>query len=179
MKGQDVLVLLKALIPISYGGMRLTLESSPSPSYSKLASELGMSASEVHAAERRLQKAGLMNLERRPVPSAAKEFLLHALKYVFPATLGAETLGMATGQAALTGLKLRKPRSLPWVWPWSEGDLRGTALEPLYRSVPVAASRDDQLHTWLAVVDCLRAGRARERRFAQKWLSDKLEGAHD
>ena len=36
-------------------------------------------------------------------------------------------------------------------------------LEPLYKSVPRAARADAQLYEWLALVDAVRAGRARER----------------
>jgi hypothetical protein len=170
MKGQDLLVLFKVL----------ATDKRPPRPYRDLSSELGMSASEVLAAERRLQHAGLLDQDRSVNRCASKEFLLYGLKYVFPATLGGETLGMPTGRYApplkgtIEGL-LRDSNALPWVWPSPKGDVRGMGIEPLYRSVPVAASRDEILYAWLAVVDCLRVGRARERRFAENWISRRLQ----
>ena len=54
-KGQDVVVGLK----ISLGGAKET--------YASIAAELGMSASEVHAAVRRLQEARLVDQDSRKV----------------------------------------------------------------------------------------------------------------
>ena len=52
--------------------------------------------------------------------------------------------------------------------------MRGEGLEPLYKSVPRAARADAQLYEWLALVDAVRAGRARERELAVKELRSRL-----
>jgi hypothetical protein len=63
----------------------------------------------------------------------------------------------------------------PPVWPDPAGTVRGYALDPLYRSVPNAAARDRGLHELLALVDAIREGRARERKFAQQELERRLQ----
>ncbi len=62
----------------------------------------------------------------------------------------------------------------PPVWPDPEGEARGIAFEPLYRSAPKAAKRDRALYEMLALVDALRDGRARERQLAAKELKARL-----
>ena len=166
-KSQDVVVLLKWLC------------HSGANSYADLARELGMSVGEVHGATRRAAEAGLFDLEsRRPRIQALKEYLVHGVKYAFPARRGAPTRGMPTSYAA-SPLKEHfasgEPRELPPVWPDPEGKTRGYALEPLFRSVPSAARRDRQLYEMLALVDALREGRARERHFAANELGKRLE----
>jgi hypothetical protein len=49
-------------------------------------------------------------------------------------------------------------------------------LVPLYRSAPDAALRDPALYEWLALVDALRSGKARERRMAGEELARRLDG---
>jgi hypothetical protein len=66
-------------------------------------------------------------------------------------------------------------KDLPPVWPDPEGKVRGYALEPLFRNVPYAALRDQQLYELLALVDALREGRARERNLAATELRRRLE----
>jgi len=63
---------------------------------------------------------------------------------------------------------------LPPVWPWRDGDTRGIALQPLYKTAPVAALQDPFLYELLALVDAIRDGRARERKIAEKELINRL-----
>ena len=75
--GQDIVVALK-----------LAFESEGS-SYAVLADELGLSTSQVHAAVKRAGEAGLLVAGSRKVnQQALVEFLVHGLKYVFPAKRG-------------------------------------------------------------------------------------------
>ena len=67
---------------------------------------------------------------------------------------------------------------LPPVWPWHEGNTRGVGFEPLYKSVPQAALRDSKLYQLLALVDAIRDGRARERKFAERDLVHRLRATH-
>jgi DNA-binding Lrp family transcriptional regulator len=164
LKPQDVVVVLKLL---SSDGDR---------TYPRLALALGMSASEVHASVKRAAKAGLIQLEaREPNRGALLEFLVHGLKYVFPGERGAVTRGMPTAYAAPPlARKLASANEPPPVWPDPAGEVRGEALEPLYRSVPNAARADAKLYEWLALVDAVRSGRARERELAVKELQKRL-----
>jgi DNA-binding Lrp family transcriptional regulator len=170
LKPQDILVLLKLAVHDS----KLT--------YLELAHELGMSASEVHAAIRRAWKAGLLNISTyRPKRDALLEFLLHGLKYVFPAERGSSTRGMPTAYAAppLAQHFVKEPlvgvsyRPVP-VWPDPQGEIRGDELKPLYRSVPKAARKDPELYELLVLVDAIRSGGAREQHLAKEELTKRL-----
>jgi DNA-binding Lrp family transcriptional regulator len=145
-------------------------------SYPKLAVELGMSPSEVHASVRRATQSGLLQEATRSVnPAALLEFLVHAVKYVFPAERGGVTRGLPTAHSAPPLRQhFQAGSELPIVWADAEGTVRGEALEPLYRSVPQAARADAQLYEWLVLVDAVRAGRAREREFAVVELRRRL-----
>ena len=62
----------------------------------------------------------------------------------------------------------------PPVWPHPNGTSRGEGLVPLYRSVPDAALRDPTLYEWLALIDAVRSGRARERQLAVAEIESRL-----
>ena len=73
LKPQDVVVLLKL---VAQGQLS---------SYSALASQLSMSASEVHAGMRRATESGLLDpVSKMPIRAALQEFLLHGLCFVYP-----------------------------------------------------------------------------------------------
>lgn len=92
LKPQDIVIILKILAkqaqPWSQGG---------------LAVELGMSASEVNAGIKRAVLSGLLHKKHNkviPNKKALEEFMLHGLKYVFPAERGQPTRGIAAAYAA-------------------------------------------------------------------------------
>jgi len=145
-------------------------------SYPKLTVELGMSPSEVHASVRRATQSGLLQEATPSVnPAALLEFLVHAVKYVFPPQRGGVTRGLPTAHSAPPLRQhFRAGSELPIVWADAEETVRGEALEPLYRSVPRAARADAQLYEWLVLVDAVRVGRAREREFAVAELRRRL-----
>src|SRR6267154_2370898 len=171
LKPQDVVVALKLC---AYHDAR--------PAMSIIANDLSLSPSEVHAAIGRLRASRLLHgpkLKDRPNISALEEFLVHGLKYAFPAEHGEVTRGIPTSYAA-EPLKSEVSISndLPPVWPWHEGNTRGVALEPLYKNVPRAALRDPALYQLLALVDAIRDGRARERNLAERDLVHRLKSIH-
>lgn len=132
------------------------------PPMSMIAADLNMSPSEIHAAIKRLRQARLLHgadLQEKPNLSALEEFLLHGVKYAFPAEHGQVTRGLPTSFAA-PPLKdeIASGDELPPVWPWREGDTRGMALEPLYKTAPAAALRDPILYELLARSMPLRMG---------------------
>ena len=168
LKPQDIVVLLKlvAIGPESW-------------TFQRLAVELSISQSEVHAGVRRAVAARLMSdattASGRPVREALLEFLVHGVKYAFPPERGALTRGVPTGYAAPPLNKLIVGSSdPPPVWPYAEGSVRGLAFAPLYPSVPAAALKDARLYELLALVDAIRDGRARERNLAAKELESRL-----
>ena len=83
-----------------YALAKLTLEEGSRP-YAVVAGELEMSASEFHAAVKRLGQAGLVDpKDRRIRQGAVREFLIHGLRYVFLAGVGGLTRGVLTSYAA-------------------------------------------------------------------------------
>jgi hypothetical protein len=168
LRPQDVLVLAKLL---SYRGRRR-------PPMAQIGVDLSISSSEVHAALKRLAHSRLVSSDlegNRPLPEAVQEFLVHGVKYVFPAKRGEITRGVPTSYAAPPLNKhIEAGSELPPVWPFPEGQQRGVSLEPLYKTVPAAALRDQFLYELLALVDALREGRARERKLAENELIDRL-----
>ena len=163
-KPQDVVVALK-----------LALEDSFS-SYAELGQALGLSASEVHAAVRRLADARLVDPDTKQVKrEALRNFLVHGVPYAFPATPKEVTRGMPTAWAApAMAEKISSSDQIPPVWPDPQGQVQGAAVQPLYASVPGAARRDPELYRILALVDALRIGRARERALAEKEIGQLL-----
>ncbi len=163
LKPQDIVVTLKLLV-------------SGKDSYSKLAGDLSMSPSEVHAAVKRAATAGLIDRSSKQVKRAAlAEFLIHGLKYSFPPVFGSLTRGIPTSYAARPLVNmLSGTDDLPPVWPSPEGSVRGHELKPLYRTVPRAVQQDNKLYELLALVDAIRSGRARERALAERELKKRL-----
>ncbi len=167
-KPQDIVVLLKLCLFGRRGR----------PKYADVARDLKLSVSETHSAIRRLKAAGLVHgpeLDEQVNLTAVEEFLLHGAKYVFPAKSGHMTRGMATAYAAEPLSKMLVPgNEPPPVWPTPDGDVRGFAFDPLYKSVPEAAKSDRRLYELLALFDALRGGRARERSLAEGELLKRL-----
>jgi hypothetical protein len=168
LKPQDIVVLIKLL---EYGDDR--------PTYAQIGKELFLSASEVHAAVQRAKRARLFNVNEsggRPSRLALEEFLVHGLKYAFPAERGELTRGVPTAHAA-EPLKrqIAADGDPPPVWPSADGKIRGYSFAPLYKTVPHAALRDPYLYEVLALIDAIRDGRARERQLAEKELKIRLE----
>lgn len=159
---------------------RLLAHGGSRPTFARLAADLSMSASEVHAAWRRLVEARLLSGEAGssgPNLQAVDEFLTHGVRYAFPVRRGEVTRGVPTAYAAAPLKREIAPSAdPPPVWPHPEGSVRGVALEPLYRTVPTAALRDPALYEILALIDALRDGRARERKLAERHLRARIHG---
>jgi DNA-binding Lrp family transcriptional regulator len=170
LKPQDVYVVLK-IVASGFRGP-----------YAQLATELAMSPSEVHASVKRAQSAKLIHgpeLQNRPNLAALEEFLVHGLKYAFPANRGEFTRGVPTSYAAdpLRDVIGQGNEPIP-VWPYPQGKERGIAFEPLYKTAPGAAIRDPAFYEYLALADALREGRARERKYAEQELHRRFQKAN-
>ena len=167
LKPQDILFLLKLV----------ALGKKPW-SFNKIAVELGMSPSEVHAAAKRALAAKLALKEGeniRPNVRALEDFLFHGIQYVFVPERGGLDRGMPTAYAsAPMDSWFVDDKEPPPVWPDPEGEVRGESFSPLYKSAPVAAKNDPELYQLLALVDAIRGGRARERDLAKKELKKRL-----
>lgn len=165
-KGEDVVLLLKIGL------------AAPAWTIRALADETGIPRSAVHRSLKRLAAAGLWDERARRVNvSQAEEFLVHAVRYVFPATVEGESRGVATAWAAppLVDHIASPSDGLSPVWPDPRGQMRGLAVRPLHAAVPAAARRDPELGERLALVDALRLGDARVRDVATRMLVERLE----
>lgn len=167
-KPQDILVVLKLLAKEWPG------------SFALLGKQLGISASEAHAAFHRARSAGLIQpATYQPNRSAVAEFMIHGLKYVLPVRPGGRTRGIRTGFAAAPlSSHFRASDDDPDipVWQDPDGESAGLEIRPLCRSVTVAIRQDPALYEWLVLADAVRgAGRARERELAEKMIRERLE----
>jgi hypothetical protein len=145
------------------------------PAIAVSAQRAHLCVSATHASVVRLDASGLLDRKtRRARPGACAEFLVHGLRYAFPAKRGRQARGLATGAAAAPlAAHFAGPKQ---VWPWSEGADEGESLEPLHPQVPAACAADPQLREWLALMDALRGDGVRERKAAQAEVEARLLG---
>lgn len=145
-----------------------------------LESETGVSKSEVNLSLKRSIKVGLAKLDRKTnIPranaKALTEFIIYGLKYVFPAQVSELSRGIPTSFAApvLQG-KIMSAGETIYIWPDAKGSNKGQAVQPLYKTVPRAVKMDPYLYEYLALVDAIRLGNAREVEVAIDELESKL-----
>ncbi|MDT8384534.1 MAG: transcriptional regulator [Gammaproteobacteria bacterium] len=145
-----------------------------------LAASTGVSKSEVNASLKRSISVGMAKLDRKSgFPKAnvgaLLEFIAHGIKYVYPARPSAIVRGIPTSIAApvLEG-KLMTAGEYIYVWPDAIGKEKGQAVEPLYKTVPMAVKQDPRLYGFLALVDAIRLGGGRESAFAVEDLEKRL-----
>ncbi|MGK2938946.1 MAG: MarR family transcriptional regulator [Solirubrobacteraceae bacterium] len=167
LKGEDIVLLLKLATRADGWTVRALSEETTIPK------------SVVQRSLKRLAEAGLLDERRQRVNlSQAEEFLVHGLRYVFPGQLGGPTRGVAAAWSAepLSNEIAQADGELPLVWPDPQGEVRGSALEPVHGAVSEAARRDPDLAERLALVDALRVGDARVRGVAARLLCERLDG---
>lgn len=164
MRPQDVVILLKRLI------------TSAEVSMSAMAASLSISQSEVSEALERCRVAKLVDSGKKNINVLAlKDFLVSGLQYAFPASLGTIIRGVPTYLSATPIVDQVSADGESYVWPYSKGTARGTAVTPLYATVPEAVQNDSELYKLLVIADTLRIGKAREREIAIHELDKYLE----
>lgn len=137
---------------------------------------LGISQGEIAKALYRLTKAGLIH-EKRVNRTAALEFILHAIKYIFPAEVGALTAGVPTAISSPFHEKMVVQGSDVYVWPSVHGQRKGQMIKPLYPELAEAALKDSEFYGLMSAIEILRIGRARERKMAEQYLEKKIKNA--
>lgn len=187
MKGQDIVVLLKLASLEDYA--KEVDHESPPPgpvagedpySVRGLEAALGISKTEISASLKRSIASGLAIKDRktdRPKPSRRhlREFIVHGLKFVFPAKPGAMQRGLPTAFAApVLRETLHSAGSLIFVWPYAHAKEMGQSVDPLFKSVPEACEKDKRLYAYLALVDAIRIGNQRESKHAADLLVQRL-----
>lgn len=137
-----------------------------------LGDELAASPSQVHAALRRLQAAGLIKPGTRATnPRALLDFLLAGLRYVFPVERGAIREGVPTAYSALPlSAVVDAVDVLVWPAPGHRLAVRGFSLTPLYPRAAQLAERSPDTYQLLTVADALRLGDPRLRPHARAAL---------
>lgn len=164
LKPQDVPILAKLLAQKSDSWRQIDL-----------AMALGLSQGEIAKALARLNKAGLVQ-DKRVNRSAALEFILHAIKYMFPAEVGALSAGVPTGISAPIHQKMVvQSGDDVYVWPSAQGKKRGQIIKPFYPNLADAALKDADFYGLMSAIEILRVGRARERKLAERYLEKEIK----
>ena len=163
MRPQDIVILLKIL----------TVTESHWQ-YRDLAASLYLSTSEVSESLHRSHTAGLIDESKRKIHrQSLMEFIRYGLSYVFPQLPGTMVTGIPTAHSYPFYNKLFKSE-LNYVWPDTEGNMRGLAIQPLYQSVVKAVKQDELLYKLLASIDIIRVGRTRELKVAIEELQKMI-----
>lgn len=170
LKPQDVVILLKVLCWDRHW------------TYDQLASSLKTSTSVVHQSLKRCEVSRLYHgnyrlhqYPRQVMREALFEFLVHGVKYVFPATVGNVKRGIPTAHSAepLKDL-LMVGESMPYVWAFPKGKVKGQEIQPLYKHLPEVVGEDRRFYEILCLVDALRIGKVREQDLAIAALKERL-----
>lgn len=141
----------------------------------------GISKSEISASLKRSLAVGMALLDPKTTfpranNRALKEFIVHGLKYVFPAERGEIMRGIPTSLAApVMAGKLMSAGDVINVWPDPTGKEKGQSIRPLFKSVPKSVKQDPELYKLLALVDAIRLGNARETQLAIQLLGDEFQ----
>jgi hypothetical protein len=157
----------------------LVAADNPDWTYRDLARQLAVPHATVQRALQHAEDADLYSSDGRSVQRwNLEEFLLHGLRFIAPAKLGAVVAGIPAAWAAPpVSRRIRESGDLPPVWPAAQGHVRGQALPPLHGAAISAVEGFPRLGALLAIVDSLRAGDVRVRSVAAKMLVELLSGA--
>ena len=163
----------RALKPVDVVvAFQLTIK--PDQLFSGLASEIGISVSEAHAAIQRLGAANLLTPgSRSVVVSRFWDFLKFGVPCVYPVQVGPSAIGVPTGASApVFDGSIEGAEST--VWPHADGEAFGVAIDPLYPRTPELANRNPELYNRLVILDSLRSGAGREFERAVELLAGLL-----
>lgn len=146
---------------------------------SQIAAGLHATAADIREALARAATAHLYSPSRRALNRLAfKEFLVHALYFAFPAELRPvkHRRGVPTAWSAapLLGRIVGYEGDVA-IWPIAGGPVAGAvAIEPLDERAIAIAQEDPAMHEMLALVDAIRAGRAREKELAKEAIVARI-----
>ena len=142
-----------------------------------VALELNISQGEVAKSLARLRKSGFLS-NKRVNRSATIEFLIHGLQYVFPAEIGALSVGVPTAMSSpFFENKITQGHEDHYVWPSSKGSMRGQVIVPFYPQLAEAVLKDKKFYEILSLVEVLRVGRTREKNIAKEEIRKIVKSA--
>lgn len=160
---QDIVILLKI---IAYGD-EVWIQT-------RLAESLYLSQSEISKSLLRSKFSGLIDPSGKKVRRLAlMEFLQYGIAYAFPQRPGPIVRGVPTAHSAPPLNHYIKSEEA-YVWPSIKGKVKGQGIGPLYPSAVEAALEDPRMHEFLALIDALRVGRAREKEIALAELKKRI-----
>lgn len=145
--------------------------------YAELGDELNLSSSQIQYALERLDYSHLFDKGGRYLRLyEIEEFVSHGVRYAFAARPGPLKRGTPAAMSAPVGKELfvSSGRGPGYIWPNPEGEIRGQEIEPLYDDVPILIERRPELYDWLALIDIIRIGSARERGVAAQEFADRI-----
>lgn len=164
MRPQDIVILLK-----------ITTMHSDDWQLKDIASSLYISNSAISESLERSVYANLIDFEKRKVYRGnLLDFLIHGMKYVFPAQVGILTRGVPTAYSHPFMQSFFNSEQA-YIWPASFGSVLGQAIEPFYANQVKAIEEDEELYLLLALLDVIRVGKLREKAVAEKELKALLE----
>ena len=166
LKGQDLAVLIKLL---------LKQKAKEKFEFKNIAHELYISRSEVSKSIKRLAAAKLLTRYSDDSIEFHKheliELFVHSVKYHFPAEINIATRGMPAAYSSPHFKKIIMSEE-PYVWPYINGDTKGLALTPIYKTLPDALDRspDENFYNMISALDLIRLGGKRENKIAKELL---------
>ena len=169
-KGQDIAILIKLL---------LKQKTKEKIEFKNIAYELYISQSEVTKSIKRLEKSKLLTRYSDDSVQLHKhelmELFVYGVKYLFPAEVNIATRGMPAAHSSPSLNKIILSEEA-YVWPYINGNLKGLALTPIYRTLANALDRtpDEAFYAIISALDLIRLGGKRENKIAKEILENYI-----
>jgi len=151
-----------------------------------IAYRLGLSPAAVSYAMTRLEEINLISDNRQMVMRRkVLDFIRYAIDIVYPAKLGPQVRGIPTARSFhLFDEKINFEESInhqmnsinSYVWQEGNGTAIGSAIKPIYPSIPKIVSSEAELYKTLNLIDIMRVGNSREQKLAMEALEHQLIG---
>ena len=136
-----------------------------------IAYNIHLSPSEVYDGINRLHKAEIMHMRKHVVKKHFVEFLIHGVKYCFPAIPGIKSRGILTAHSSEFFKKIISDyKKDTYVWPSEKGNASGTSIIPFHKNIPEFIQKDRFMYEYLSYIDAIRIGRKREKAYAEKQI---------
>jgi len=163
LRPQDIVVLVKLLI-----------EENESWTQISLAKSLFLSQSEISESLKRTSYARLLiNKGKEVARQPFMDLLQYGVPFIFPQQPGIASRGIPTAHSAAPLAQLISSNE-NYVWPYYKGNVKGKSILPFYPTVVQAVEQDAILYEYLALIDAVRVGRARERNLSLELLKEKI-----
>ncbi len=170
LKGQDIAILIKLL---------LKQQAKEKVEFKNIAYELYISQSEVTKSIKRLEKSRLLTRYSDDSIELHKhelmELFVYGVKYLFSAEVNIATRGMAAAYSSPHFKKIILSEET-YVWPYINGNTKGLALTPIYKTLPNALDRtpDENFYAIISALDLIRLGGKRENKIAKEILENYI-----